>query len=532
MATYEELIAKSKELAAAGRMDDAKRVAEIALKTRNATPAAPKGNWFQRNILPDDDDTSLNAGETVAAMLNKAGEGMTLGLIGDEADARVKSWLPGGGTYDEELAKNRAQEQALWDKSPALSMGAELGGAVLPAMLSGGTSLTASGAGLGRKVATSAALGAGAGATYGFMEGEGGLDNRLKDAKTGALVAGGLGLAAPFAGAAVQKVADSRKQSKFLNALRKTAPTADDLKGQGRALYQQVDDAGVSFSPDYIKRNADEIKRYLRQEGIDFQGARKLLPTADVADRNVTQLAKKAAAKAAKPDQPPVQFQEVDTLRRLLQGAKKGASPQDATLTGNVVGQIDDMILKAGPGDLDGGDIKALQDALPKAREIWHRFRKTELLEDAMDDAGNYQSNKSSGLKNKFRTLLNNKSTRDLWTPAEKAAMRKVLDGPAWQTMIEYMGSGLGSMGQMAGATSAGAMMGGAGGAIAGNILGAIPAMATRRMAEKLTGNRAEIARALIASGKSANLPVASPKVRSIVESLMRRTGAATGQGL
>ena len=126
MADYNTLIAKSKELAAAGRMDEARRVAEIALKSRGS---GQERSFMQRlgdNLLPDDNPDNHNFGETVAAAINKAGEAVTFGLIGDEADARVKSWLPFGGSYEDELAKNRQQEEVLERDNPGTALAADV----------------------------------------------------------------------------------------------------------------------------------------------------------------------------------------------------------------------------------------------------------------------------------------------------------------------------------------------------------------------------------------------------------------------
>jgi len=92
----------------------------LILRQKQAQLQVPEQTgWdrFRANWLPDDDPTSHNMGEKVAAGINKAGEALTFGLIGDEADARVKSWL-GPGTYDEELAKNRQQEEVFEQENP------------------------------------------------------------------------------------------------------------------------------------------------------------------------------------------------------------------------------------------------------------------------------------------------------------------------------------------------------------------------------------------------------------------------------
>ncbi len=89
------------------------------------------------------------------------------------------SWFdysnPYQNRYDRALTAERAQRDQFKKDNPTTNFIAEAGGAMIPALLSGGTSALASGgAGLGRAALT----GAGGGAIYGFGQGEG-QGNRL-----------------------------------------------------------------------------------------------------------------------------------------------------------------------------------------------------------------------------------------------------------------------------------------------------------------------------------------------------------------
>ncbi len=510
----------------------------LAPAASGAAPAqkAPKGPKSWRDQwLPDDDPDSFNRGEKMAAMLNKAGEAMTLGVVGDEADARVKSWLPGGGTYDEELVKNRDREAQFQKQHPGLSLGAAISGALAPVVLSRGklgVNPAALGTGLGRRMGLGAGLAGSAGGVYGFMEGEGGFDERVDNAQGGALLGGGMGVAAPLAGAAVQKALDTRAGSKFLRGIRQTAPMADDIFEEGRGLYRDIDNAGLSFRPDYVKNNADDILRYLRSEGSEMAAGLDDMPAARFAKASGTDLADRAAARAAKPDAPPITFEELrrlqsNTSRRAAQSAAAGRA-YDAQVSGRVADMLGDTVDRATNRDIDGGDLKAVQGLLPKAKEVWARAHKTRLLETAIEEADNRLSNKSSGLKNAFKRLLANKSTKDKFTAAEKEVMRKVIHGGRSADFIDNMGGGLGTVAQTTAGGAIGVGVGGPLGAIAGMAAGAVPSAITRGISEAATTKRADIARALIASGKAGvPLPVASDQSRRVVEALLRRSAVA-----
>lgn len=94
----------------------------------------------------------------------------------------------------------RAALEAGAEAFPKTDLAARFGGAVVPA-LAGWGALKAAPTVVGRMM-TGLGLGAGAGATQGFMEGEGGLENRAWDALGGAAVGGVLGAAIPAGAAA------------------------------------------------------------------------------------------------------------------------------------------------------------------------------------------------------------------------------------------------------------------------------------------------------------------------------------------
>lgn len=515
MATYDELMAKSRSLAAEGRTDEARRVAEIALKTRGGK----EGNWFQRNILPDDDDTTHNAGETAAAMLNKAGEAMTFGLVGDEADARVKSWL-GGGTYEEELAKNRQQEEVLERDNPGLALTSEIGGAVAAPL--GALGAVGKGASmLKRAGASGLATGAMSG-LYGFMEGEDGFSERAADAGADALVGAGIGSAIPVAGAGVQKVANALRRNKGIKQAIKGAPSADELAAEGNRLYQQVDDAGVQLKPEAFDNARQKIIDTLRGEtGFDeLPGPGSLTPKS----ARTMKIMDEASQRMAQEPTAALPFRSVDQMRRQA-GAAAGdvANSTDQKAGVKIIEGLDDFVSNAGPDDVVTGDIEALQTALPKARETWARMKKSQLIDDAIDQQGSYMSGDASAIRNRLASLLRNKKLSSSFNDAEKAALKRVVSGSIPQQVLNYMGGGLGVMGQM----GLGAAMGGLPGAVVGTMTGA----GARKLSNAMTERQAEVARALIASGRAAQVPTeATPAIRNITEKLLRQGTAVSLQ--
>ena len=133
-----------------------------------------------------------------------AAQGLTFGAA-DEIEARARS-ITTGRPYEEVLAEIRGGLEAYRQDQPISSMGYEMGGAALPALLAapftGGTSVPLT---LGRMLG----IGAMQGGAYAFGTGEGGVGERLSRVPGGAVggaVGGAIGGAATRAAGGALKV--------------------------------------------------------------------------------------------------------------------------------------------------------------------------------------------------------------------------------------------------------------------------------------------------------------------------------------
>ena len=183
---------------------------QMQAKAKAAPAERPIGQRLYDNLIGDPNDGVTSWGESLGTWLNRGGESMTLGLVGDEASAAVTGQLP-GRSYEGELARYRGNEA---DMSTAGKLSADIFGAVAPAFLTGGSSLAGrvgavmptniatraigSGGSLAARMARGAAVGAGAGAIQGFAEGENGFGDRAANAGVSAAFGGVIGGAVPF----------------------------------------------------------------------------------------------------------------------------------------------------------------------------------------------------------------------------------------------------------------------------------------------------------------------------------------------
>jgi len=179
-----------------------------------------------KNLVKTAPDTMGRASDsTVFDFARAAGQGLSFGF-GDEIEAFVKSAVDSNASYADTLKEVRNKINAFRKDNPAAAYGTEIAGAILPsiaaAFIPGGQALTAStlgrvgqaakAIGLGKKgqtVAKSATVGAGGSGLYGFGAGEGGFENRAKNAGVSAAIGA---VANPAIQAVAPRITQSAKE--------------------------------------------------------------------------------------------------------------------------------------------------------------------------------------------------------------------------------------------------------------------------------------------------------------------------------
>lgn len=478
--------------------------------------AAPQqrgiGQRLYDNIVGDPTDGVQSTGEALGTWLNRAGESMTLGTVGDEASAAATGMLP-GRSYDSELARYRQNER---DMSTAGRLSADIAGALVPGV--GAAGAIGRAATLPGRVGAGAIAGGAASGTYGFMEGEGGASDRFDDAAKQAILGAFVGGAIPAAGAGVRTLARGRAGRAAVRNAARNAPTTEELRALGNSLYRQVDDAGVQIKPESFDRAKGEIRDYLRANtGFDeLPGTGSLTPNT----ARVMTIMDEAGARMAQEPTAALPFRSLDQMRRQAGAAAGNVTNKSDQRAGMaVIEGLDDFVQRLGPDDVVGGDPAALKSAIGKARDVWSRMSKSQLVDDAMERSENYLSGSASGVRNQFKNILQSKKLSKQFSTAEKAALRQVTHGSVLNQMVNLAGGGLAQMGSIGGGLAAGGPWGG--------LLGAGAAAAQRKLAEATTMRAAERARAAIASGK-----LRSDDVARMLLNAGRRPERVTNAGL
>lgn len=434
-----------------------------------------------------------------------AAQGGTFGLS-DEIIARAMSASP-SITYDDALAFNRGILDGAREKAPVAAIGGEaLGSILMPAAaFSKGKTL------FGTAV-KSAGLGGLLGGAYGFGAGEGGAVERGKNAIGAGLLSAGIGAAIPAISSAANKLYTGAKARAAAKATALVAPSSDDLRSGANAIYDAAD--LVPLPRQSFAASTQGAIGAAARKGLDAD----LTPgAAKVADRMTD---------AAAASDPAITFGELDILRRKAAvPAGNLANKTESAIGSGFVDAIDDFVDNVDP---------SLSDAVGKARDMWGRLRRSELVQKAITRASTAASGVENGLRVEFRAILRDPKKMRGFSPSERDAISAVAKGTTFGNIMKKLGvvgissggggSGLGlATGTGFGAT-VGTMVGGPiGGAIGATIPPVIGSVA-KKLSERSTVKAAEMARGLAAAG-GVRAPVTGilPGTLSELESMARR---------
>jgi len=428
-------------------------------------PRATSGD-MARNA--DDLVRSTASGATFGLADELAAGASTLTGIGGQGE-------PGKG-YTENLAAERARDKAI-------PTGTKLFGEVLGGMMTGTglakqgmTLLNTAKPTLANMLARGGGEGVAYGAAHGFGHGEG-LRGRLEGAAYGGTVGAVTG---GLTGAVASKMAPKAE----------TVPTTSELKAAGTRAYAAAKDAGVIATESSFGKAVDDIAAVAKEAGID---------------RTIHSRANAALTRLQEAKGAPQSLGEIEILRRVAGSAAKSPDRDERRIARVIIDKLDDYIGNLSAKDIVSGDAPAGVAALNEARSLWSRMRKSDVIEGMIEKAKNAASNFSgsgyeNSLRTQFRQLANNEGRLRGFSEAEREAIQHVARGGPMENALRMLGK-FAPTGVVSSVLSsgAGAMAGGAPGAIA------LPAMglAARKGATMMTGRNADLAAELMRAGGS-----------------------------
>jgi len=283
--------------------------------------------------------------------------------------------------------------------------------------------------------------------------------------------------------------------------VREVAPTPEQLRNQSELKYTNATKAGVVVSPDSLKSQLPNFNNVLKDAGYDVG----LHPQID------------AVLKRLEIDsETPKTLKELENLRRIVKAPTKIYENADQQRVAyELVDAFDDYVNNLNPKDLVGAakESKTATNALAKARNLYARSKKAEVMEDILERAqlkagANFtQSGLENSIRQELKSLALNKKRMAGFTQAEQDAIKAAAKGGNVQNVLR-------SIGKYAATSPIPAGVGVGGGAAIGSALGgpvgaaigaaAVPAVGglARAGATRIGMNRLQELQDMIALGR------------------------------
>ena len=304
----------------------------------------------------------------------------------------------------------------------------------------------------------------------------------------------GIGL---LTGAAGQLIGKGAEKLYSMKGGKPPIPELDDLQRAKTAAYGAVDNAGVKYAPSQV----DELVSGISDE----MAAAKLNPMRHPKAASMVQEIQNIKGSE-------MSLSELDQLRQVInRDVSSSADPAERFFGQKMVDNIDEFI------DANGGG-----DIMSAARAANSKFRKAEKLLTVVEKGERRAASTGSGgnvdnaVRQNIRGLLDNPRQSKFFTPAEKAAMEKVVRGTGGQNALRLAGKlspqGNGLMTAL-----------GVGGAMVNPMLG-IPALlgtGAKMSADAMTrGNVDDLLRLI--TGSQATKRAMTPAQKKAMENMLR----------
>jgi hypothetical protein len=279
----------------------------------------------------------------------------------------------------------------------------------------------------------------------------------------------------------------------------KELPTTQSLKESASALYREADEAGLAIHGNSYGRLVAEITNKAKGEGLNrrlhpgsFAAIRQLI--ADVPKDVPAGAMSKITGIGAKPSTKAFSLEEIDTLRKTVGAARRSKSPDladDRRIAGIVADRIDDWLDNLGTKDIAAGDQDAAVKAIRAARGIVVRVKKSEILDEAMENAldrvgANYtNAGLQTALRQEFKRIKKAKHLFRKFSPQEQSVIQSIVRGASAENILRWAGK----FSPTSPLSAVVAMFAGSPGGVAGQAAlmggGALAAKASAKMGQK-----------------------------------------------
>jgi hypothetical protein len=136
----------------------------------------------------------------------------------------------------------------------------------------------------------------------------------------------------------------------------------------------------------------------------------------------------------------------LDIIRQIANGARADSDASTRRVGGAFVGKLDEFIDKLTPQHLIGGNSQQAVQGLREGQKNWRLYRKAEMIDKALTDAGLNSSTSGSGgnvenaIRQQFKNILKNEKKARAFTSDEKAAILRVAQGDGARNLARWAG--------------------------------------------------------------------------------------------
>lgn len=209
------------------------------------------------------------------------------------------------------------------------------------------------------------------------------------------------------------------------------APSAEAIARQASERYQAATDAGAIVKPQTIQSIAQRLSTEAKSAGFD-QG---LHP-------GIGAVLKRLEVEGSAPKT----LDEIDILRRIVKApAGDFANKDQQRIAKRLIRKFDDSVDQLGPNDIIAGNAPEALSALRSARELYSRNKKSDAIEDLVNKADlsstQYsQSGMENALRVQFRALAKNRTKMAQFNKDEQEQIRKIVKGDSIQNTLRFVG--------------------------------------------------------------------------------------------
>tara|TARA_Y100000022_G_scaffold86033_2_gene74153 strand:+ start:107 stop:1813 length:1707 start_codon:yes stop_codon:yes gene_type:complete len=414
--------------------------------------------------------------------------------------------------YREEQSREKQRIEDFREDYPKASLTAELtGGLALPF----GATKT-----VGGMLATSGAMGGAAA----FLNSDGSFNERILQAPFGVLMGMALTGAFSVAGKTVNEQVKSFLTKRAAKAAAQGAKALEQLKLEASEAYDKAFKSGVSIKPEAFKSMLDDvIAKVSGGRPIRDKLTPKAADTINAMNDELKRIVK---------DNTGFSIDDIDYLNKLTRAGKAEIGNKEEQRLAMIISEsLDDFVNKLSKGDIYGGNVQTAVKELSKARETWNRMKKTEVVEELLENAKTYAGGLESGLRNQISSILRNRKKRRQFNKDELKLLTQIREGSPIGNLIANMSmggfsltGGRSNMNQMGALGTIATVLGAAYadnpyvGAAVGAALEVGGATAVRYVREMSMKNKVELFRNIVANGLSKEVFEKSPRAFKMLE--------------